>query len=187
METLAYILSAEIYESEFNEITLNSKAAKSIAVSCGMQIAIFAQPAFGLMTVGSNGANVQQLQSQLIALGYPVKDTGVYDDLTKQSVIAFQQATQLAPDGIAGDKTLKALSDVTKGDESVKKPSPTKPETGDENVKVIQENLKRLGVYRGKIDGVLSIATIKAIDEARSISCTPLERMLDSDIATNQW
>lgn len=188
METLAYILIAESYESDrISELNLTDAMLKAIAITAGLQLAFIPHPAMGLMTSGSTGADVQALQSQLVALGYPVKETGVYDQLTKQSVIAFQKATQLKADGIVGNQTQSALATVVKGDEFIKKPSPTTPTTGDENVIRIQENLKKVGVYRGKVNGVLDLATIKAIDDARSISCMPLARILEEDIQQNQW
>ena len=68
------------------------------------------QPPPGLtrpnLRLGSSGAFVSELQAVLRLLGYysgPVN--GAYDDSMAIAVAAFQQAAQLAPDGIVGPAT----------------------------------------------------------------------------------
>ncbi len=63
---------------------------------------------------GSRGTEVKQLQATLVALGYALATDGVYGTSTANAVRAFQIQRGLVPDGIAGDKTLSALSANTR-------------------------------------------------------------------------
>ncbi len=60
--------------------------------------------------LGSRGEEVRQIQTRLKELGYlQGKVDGIYGNQTKAAVTAFQRDYGLAPDGIAGEKTLAAL------------------------------------------------------------------------------
>lgn len=58
---------------------------------------------------GSTGDNVKKLQQALTDNGYPVAVDGIYGTETVNAVKAFQKASGLKDDGIAGAKTLEAL------------------------------------------------------------------------------
>ncbi|MBQ9251361.1 MAG: peptidoglycan-binding protein [Clostridia bacterium] len=59
---------------------------------------------------GATGSRVVALQKQLIALGYLKGNAdGKYGKQTAQAVKAFQKANKLTADGLAGNKTLRAL------------------------------------------------------------------------------
>ena len=61
--------------------------------------------------LGSTGAAVASLQSQLYALGYWVDTTnGSFDDSTQQAVWALQKAANLPRDGVVGPATWAALA-----------------------------------------------------------------------------
>ncbi len=65
---------------------------------------------------GSEGAAVEQLQTQLRSLGYLDSDVnGIYDDLTRQAIQTFQLDLGLPADGIAGDKTQQQLAEKVAG------------------------------------------------------------------------
>ena len=60
--------------------------------------------------LGSSGAAVASLQTQLLALGYWVDTTGgSFDDSTQQAVWALQKAANLPRDGVVGPATWAAL------------------------------------------------------------------------------
>jgi len=60
--------------------------------------------------LGSTGAAVASLQTQLYALGYWVDTTnGTFDDSTQQAVWALQKAANLQRDGVVGPATWAAL------------------------------------------------------------------------------
>jgi peptidoglycan hydrolase-like protein with peptidoglycan-binding domain len=60
---------------------------------------------------GDTGAAVTQLQKALTAAGFsPGKADGDYGDATTNAVKRFQSAHGLAADGVAGSKTLAALT-----------------------------------------------------------------------------
>lgn len=192
METYAFLVT-ESYESsdatnvhlvEFGGLT---QSIKLTLVGVSASVMFSALPANALITNGSRGTEVLQLQRQLISLGYSVKESGIYDKQTRYSVTEFQRATNLKVDGIVGKNTAAKITQVINEDDSIEKPTKKKIASGDENVIKIQENLKAVGAYKGKINGILDTATIEAIDEARSISCLPLSNILKEDIQQNQW
>ncbi len=69
----------------------------------------------GSLKEGSTGAKVQELQTRLIALGYLTgKADGVFGKKTTEAVKAFQRASKLKSDGIAGSRTLTLLETTSK-------------------------------------------------------------------------
>jgi hypothetical protein len=64
---------------------------------------------------GAAPLDVARVQARLAALRFlpPDAATGVWDDRTKQAVIAFQSAHDLARDGIVGPQTIAALEVAT--------------------------------------------------------------------------
>lgn len=65
---------------------------------------------YALSKVGSQGAEVRQIQTALRDKGYfNDKIDGIYGEKTKRAVIAFQKDYGLTADGIAGKNTLKSL------------------------------------------------------------------------------
>ena len=67
-----------------------------------------------------NSEEVKQLQTNLAKLGfYSGNKTGNFGDLTRDAVIAYQKSKGLTADGVAGKKTLAAISaDLNKGSSS---------------------------------------------------------------------
>lgn len=59
---------------------------------------------------GSVGDAVRQLQKQLITAGFIVETDGWFGAKTEAAVVAFQRRVGLVADGIAGEKTLAALT-----------------------------------------------------------------------------
>ena len=65
----------------------------------------------GILQRGERGPSVLNLQKRLVALGYaPGTPDGIFGYGTQSAVLAFQRASKLAADGIAGPKTLAALA-----------------------------------------------------------------------------
>lgn len=65
---------------------------------------------FALSKIGSRSEEVKKIQTALRDRGYFTSSIdGIFGTLTKNAVIAFQKDNGLTPDGIAGEKTLKAL------------------------------------------------------------------------------
>ncbi|MEM6253182.1 MAG: transporter substrate-binding domain-containing protein [Cyanobacteria bacterium P01_D01_bin.156] len=71
------------------------------------------QPALASpLRFGNEGAAVEQLQTQLQSLGYLESDVnGLYDELTRQAIQAFQKDLGLPADGVAGAKTQRQLAE----------------------------------------------------------------------------
>lgn len=65
----------------------------------------------GILQRGERGASVLQLQQRLVAAGYkPGTPDGIFGYGTQSAVLAFQRASGLSADGVAGPKTLAALA-----------------------------------------------------------------------------
>ena len=78
----------------------------------------------GLLRRGSRGAEVEQLQADLVALGYdPGPVDGIFGGGTESAVKAFQSARGLSVDGLVGDQTRAALAEA-KQEQSAPEPEP---------------------------------------------------------------
>ena len=58
---------------------------------------------------GDGGGEVRALQAALVAKGYAIEVDGEFGPGIEAAVFAYQQSAGLAPDGIAGPATLRAL------------------------------------------------------------------------------
>ena len=72
-----------------------------------------------LLKQGTKSEAVRTLQQNLKTLGYYTGSvTGNFGSLTKEAVYSFQKANGLSADGVAGEKTLSAISSKLKGGSS---------------------------------------------------------------------
>lgn len=130
---------------------------------------------YPLLSSGSTGSSVSQLQATLKLLGfYSGEINGTYTDATRRAVIQFQTAAGISADGITGSSTwsklLPAPGDVAQIPASqepeppIATPPPTEPTVppgppilrpGIEGpaVSQLQKELTALGYYQGAIDG----------------------------------
>ena len=77
------------------------------------------EPASSVLKTGAKGTEVKELQTKLIQLGYLTgKADGVYDTKTAEAVAAFQKASKLTADGVAGEKTLSKLNNTSTTDKN---------------------------------------------------------------------
>ncbi len=142
------------------------------------------------MQLGNTGDAVVKLQSRLSSLGYYTgAASGTYDKETKKAVAAFQKKNGLTSDGIAGKATQDVLyssAAMAANETPTPSPSPTptavpsftipsgKVERGTEgeNAKLVQQRLKDLGYYRGRVDGKFgtqSVRSLKSFQEAHGL------------------
>jgi hypothetical protein len=69
-----------------------------------------AETAYPAQRVGSSGPLVSMLEGRLAALGYqPGPVDGVYDQKTREAVMAFQKVERLSRDGVAGTEVWNRL------------------------------------------------------------------------------
>jgi len=109
----------------------------------------------GLLKVGAEGQAVKDLQQKLKDRGfYQGKVDGIFGSGTKEALMEFQKAVGLSPDGVAGPAT---LAELCKDFEFIKEGSTGKC------VEYLQQKLKELGYYTGKVDGVFGQGTVKAL------------------------
>lgn len=70
-------------------------------------------PAGTALREGQSGPEVADLQRRLVSLGYWLGAVdGAYGPSTTHAVVAFQKASSLPPDGVAGQATLDRLADA---------------------------------------------------------------------------
>ena len=96
-----------------------TKRLAAMAAACVMAFTLFfsvnAKAATSsTLNFGSRGEQVSNLQQDLKAMGYFTywRTTGYYGEITRSSVIKFQNANGLSADGIAGEKTLYKIDQV---------------------------------------------------------------------------
>ncbi|MDJ0619197.1 MAG: peptidoglycan-binding protein [Calothrix sp. MO_192.B10] len=120
------------------------------------------------LTVGSSGDAVIQLQQNLQRLGfYRGVITGNFQDMTVAAVKEFQQARGLVPDGVVGNRTQREIRISLNNINSQTNPSSNQLTVGSSGDAVIQlqQNLQRLGFYRGVITGNFQDTTVAAVKE----------------------
>ena len=141
-------------------------------------------PAAGAtMRANNTGEPVGALQMMLKTLGYYAGDINKrYDTATRTAVTAFQKKNGLKADGLAGSETRRLLesgtalpADATPTPAPAAEPTPT-PEpvweipkstvrNGSEgaDARKVQNRLKELGYYQGKVDGKFGRASMNAL------------------------
>ncbi|MGN0451498.1 MAG: spore cortex-lytic enzyme [Acutalibacteraceae bacterium] len=86
------------------------KRVFAIMLAFIMLISLFGVSVSGLSKVGSRSEEVRAVQEALKNKGYyDYTVDGIFGTRTRSAVISFQKDNGLSPDGIAGEKTLKAL------------------------------------------------------------------------------
>lgn len=117
-----------------------------------------------LITVGSVGPDVEDVQHRLAALGLScdADESGVFGQGTRAAVRAFQQARGLPADGIVGDDTWRLLvgSSYRLGDRML---YVTRPALQGDDVRDLQRRLNRLGFDAGYVDGIYGLQTFDAV------------------------
>ncbi|MBR1409305.1 MAG: peptidoglycan-binding protein [Clostridia bacterium] len=170
--------------------TLNAINNKSSGSSSSASSASSASSSSGssssgtMLKYGVQSEAVRSLQQNLKTLGYYSGSvTGNYGNLTKEAVASFQRANGLSADGIAGSKTLSAVSQKlsssssssasssSSSSSSFSSSSSVKLDTSvtvaegskNDNVKKLQTMLKKLGFYSGSVTGSFGSKTKTAV------------------------
>ncbi len=120
----------------------------------------------GSLRSGASGERVKSLQTQLQAAGlYSGAIDGKFGSATENAVRAFQRKLGLKVDGVAGTKTLAALSgqDATEPDDDAVPAVSLRPGAKGDAVKALQRRLKTLTLYNGSIDGKYGTGTENAV------------------------
>jgi peptidoglycan hydrolase-like protein with peptidoglycan-binding domain len=132
-------------------------ALAAIVASCVAAIALATggSPASAAVTwpvvqQGQTGANVQAVQLLLSARGYATTADGIFGAGTKASVVSFQRAKALSPDGIVGAATWPKLTSAI-----------VRYGTTGSDVRAAQVLLNKYG-YKLAVDGVFGDATWNA-------------------------
>ena len=126
---------------------------------------------YATLRQGDTGEQVQSLQNRLIELGYLAQGQadGRYGLKTAEAVVAFQKASGLVRDGVAGSNTLIKLFDtsatILPQATAAPTPGPNYLAQGDSNdtVKNMQQQLIDLGYLTGRADGIFGMQTVIAL------------------------
>ena len=131
--------------------------------------------AYNTIPYGEESQDVRDMQSKLKSKGYyKGKVDGKFGPETRRAVRKFQEAIGITVDGKPGDRTLTALYEGTsaingtRDRERIDTSKPKNPNTlyyGCEGTKVksLQQMLKKVGCYKGAIDGVYGDLTYEAV------------------------
>lgn len=161
-----------------------------------------ATKAMAEMSQGSRGAEVKELQTKLLKLGYfDRRPTGHFGPLTKNAVIRFQQDQGITANGIVETTTLTVLeqkvqensiepettTEETKKTETVaidpsKQPTLRRGTSGS-SVKALQQLLTDAGAYTGAIDGKFNLETSLAVRQFQRTN----RLMVDGIVGRNTW
>ncbi|MBE5800451.1 MAG: hypothetical protein E7321_10975 [Clostridiales bacterium] len=119
------------------------------------------------LKLNSQGPAVTQLQTDLKQLGYYYADiTGNFGSKTEAAVKDFQQAKKLTADGVAGSKTLDAISKaISNAGGSISDGSSLKVGSTGDKVRQLQQDLTALGYYYGDISGHYGNLTKTAVSK----------------------
>ena len=113
---------------------------------------------------GDRGEPVRDIQRRLQLLGHTTEPDllGTYGDSTARSVMEFQRARGLPPDGIVGPHTWQSLVDAgyRLGDRMLYRRVPMM--RGDD-ISALQQSLGSLGFDAGKVDGLFGPGTLAAV------------------------
>ena len=97
----------------------NSSSSSSSSNSSSSNSSSSSAASSSLLKQGTKSEAVRTLQQNLKTLGYYTGSvTGNFGPLTKEAVYSFQKANGLSADGVAGEKTLAAISSKLKGGSS---------------------------------------------------------------------
>ncbi|OYD08345.1 spore cortex-lytic enzyme [Paludifilum halophilum] len=125
-----------------------------------------AEPSFGKkeLRIGSTGGEVYELQGRLKYLGfYKGNIDGDFRQRTHRAVRLFQSQFGLKVDGVAGAKTKKKLYQATRGwSPGVERRIYKKGDQGG-YVWELQQRLRFIGFYGGKVDGKFGAKTDRAV------------------------
>jgi len=98
---------------------LGSSSSSSSSNSSSSNSSSSSASSSSLLKQGTKSEAVRTLQQNLKTLGYYTGTvTGNFGPLTKEAVYSFQKANGLSADGVAGEKTLAAVSSKLKGGSS---------------------------------------------------------------------
>ncbi len=124
------------------------------------------------LKLGSTGTKVRDLQQDLTTLGYYWADiTGSFGSKTEAAVKNFQEKNNLSADGVAGTKTLNAISDAvarkggSSSGSSYSSGTTLRLNSQSSAVTQLQRDLKQLGYYYADITGKFGTKTEAAVKE----------------------
>lgn len=119
------------------------------------------------MSVGSRGASVATVQRHLRSAGFdPQRTDGRFDERTEGALKQFQRRAGLAPSGVVDGRTWNRLR---RSQMEAKGPTSPSQREGERSsaVKNTERMLKKLGFNPGKVDGLYTDATQRAVDRFR--------------------
>ncbi|MEL6163928.1 MAG: peptidoglycan-binding protein [Cyanobacteria bacterium J06628_3] len=117
------------------------------------------------VSIGSTGQDVKDLQ---VVLNATVADNslvvdGVFGNLTKEAVIAFQKENGLTIDGIVGSQTWAVVDTIDAFENDTNSRSLLCFGSKGEDVKYLQRRLNGIGFGSLVVDGIFGVATEESV------------------------
>ena len=164
------------------KITFTVFYGKNNAESFSVQVKVAEAPYYGLLKKGSKGDEVKKLTQRLKELGYPVSVKSKYDDSVVAAVRLFQAANGLSVDGMAGEKTQRALYSVSaiRYGEGAGYPTFVRGDRDHPMIYALQQRLKELGYYTIKVDGIFGSGTQRAVRDFQRVNGLTVTGKADS-------
>lgn len=148
------------------------KASKFIVVTMMFAFLLTSVVFADTLQNGSKGTEVKILQQQLKKLGYfNMEVTGYFGQATEAAVKSFQNKSEISADGVVGSGTYKKLFEQTKV---------TVVQLESEKIKKIQQSLIKMGLYKGKADGIYGKDTTAAVKQFQTLKQLKATGELDS-------
>src|SRR5579871_4060552 len=120
-----------------------------------------------LLSIGSRGPQVADLQRQLAKAGFsPGQADGDFGPKTQAAVVDYQKARQLAADGVVGPMTQAALARDSfrpSNSEPSSRVSTVRQGSKGPQVQALQQKLQAAGLDPGPVDGDFGPQTKKAV------------------------
>ncbi|MEH2062803.1 MAG: peptidoglycan-binding protein [Nostoc sp.] len=127
------------------------------------------------LSQGQTGAAVTSLQQRLRQLGYfHPKATGIFGQITKDAVIAFQRNYRLPANGIVNRQTWNTLMGSS--------PTPARSSLSNQQVRELQVRLRQLGYFKTNPTGNIGPMTREAVMAFQRNNRLPVDGIANAQV-----
>lgn len=140
------------------------------------------------LSVGARGTRVRQLQAELARLNYHSGEIdGIFGNLTRDAIMAFQADNGLGTDGKAGPETWAALATAPPRPLMTKRTHATVKELADKGDATAKAAVKGKWWSWAAISAGVSTAATSVADNAGALAALPIEPLRESFDLWGPW